>query len=69
MTEIEKIQRYIERTGINTRPTSPYSITWPEAAALAVRTQDSDLPIEVIALVFNYGMAKGYRAAKAEVRA
>lgn len=41
-----------------------------EAFELARQAQSSvDLSIEAISLAFNYGKAKGYRAAKAERRA
>ena len=64
MSEIEKIQRYIERTPIGK---SNRSISLDEGFALAKQAYDSDdLPLHVILLAFNYGRAKGYRAAKAE---
>lgn len=68
MTEIEKMQKYIERTKLEDG--GRYKIGLHEAYELARRAYNLDsLPIEIIDLAFNYGKAKGYRAAKAEVRA
>lgn len=59
MSEIEKIQRYIEKTGFeDTR----YSMNYHEASTLARRAKEE--PFEMIALAFDYGCAKGYRAGK-----
>lgn len=64
MSEIEKMQKYIKRTKMDIGTTSPYQLGTRQAFAV------SDMPIiEAIFLAFNYGKAKGYRAAKAEVRA
>lgn len=67
MSEIEKMQRYIDRTKLDKN--NRFSLTTPEAFELAhaARTM-ADFPVEVICLAFDYGKAKGYRAAKAEVR-
>ena len=68
MTEIEKMQKYIERTKLEDG--GRYKIGLHEAYALARRAHNLDsLPIEIIDLAFSYGKAKGYRAAKAERRA
>ena len=68
MSEIEKMQRYIKRTRLDDG--GRYKIGMHEAFELARRAHNLDsLPIEIIDLAFNYGKAKGYRAAKAEVRA
>lgn len=68
MSEIEKMQQYIERTRLDDG--GRYKIGMHEAFELARRAHNLDsLPIEIIDLAFNYGKAKGYRAAKAEVRA
>ncbi len=67
MSEIEKIQRYIEKTKLDKE--SKYSLNITEGFSLAHMAHEmDDLPLEVICLAFNYGKAKGYRAAKAEVR-
>ena len=67
MSEIEKMKRYIERTKLagNDR----FYLDTAEAFELAHKATDSfESQIEVIALAFNYGKAKGYRAAKVEAR-
>lgn len=66
MTEIEKIQRYIERTKLDK---NRMSLGFVEACALTRAATTPDDTLEMIALAFNYGKAKGYRAAKAERRA
>lgn len=68
MSEIEKMKRYIERTKMD-MPTA-YSMNILEAFELSKQAYVcGDLPFEMISLAFNYGKAKGYRAAKAKVRA
>ena len=68
MTEIEKMKKYIERTKLENG--GRYKIGLHEAYELARQTCNlNGLPIEIIDLAFNYGKAKGYRAAKAERRA
>ena len=57
MTEIEKIQRYIKRTGFENRN---YVIRFGEAKELANCAAES--PVSAIWLAFDYGRAKGYRA-------
>lgn len=69
MSEIEKMKRYIERTKMNDRLDSLYRMNLAEAFELAVQADtSSDLSFNAICLAFNYGKAKGYRAAKAEGR-
>ena len=65
MTEIEKIKRYIARTGVGYKDTSPYHMSVAEAFALA----DMGGEINAVSLAFEYCRAKGYRAAKAERKA
>lgn len=69
MSEIEKMKRYIERTRMSIKNPLQYAMNMREAFELAhmVGTGDA-LSIEAISMAFNYGKAKGYRAAKAEVR-
>lgn len=69
MTEIEKIQQYIKRTNMKLSDPYRYAMNMSEARELAHQARDNDLPIEVISLAFDYGRAKGYRAAKKEARA
>lgn len=64
MTEIEKMQKYIERTKMAIPQDGPYQMNMSEAFAVSKMS-----PLEAITFAFHYGQAKGYRAAKAEVRA
>ena len=64
MTEIEKMKRYIERTKMGK---NHYQMNFQEALELARAT--AEMPIDIVCLAFEYGMAKGYLAAKSEVRA
>lgn len=64
MSEIEKIQRYIERTDIKTEGQDRYTINMLENFELVHKC--NELPADAIAMAFEYGKAKGYRAAKAE---
>lgn len=64
MSEIEKIQQYIEKTAIPEALATRHEMCWKECLALA----HSDGAGAAIALAFSYGRAKGYRAAKAEAR-
>lgn len=60
MNEIEGIRRYIEITGFPDNP--QYGMYFREASALAGKAKTA--PIEMIALAFEYGRAKGCRAGK-----
>ena len=66
MSEIEKMKRYISRTGL--KPNDRFYMDMKEAFELAEQAHRSDFPMDVISLAFTYGKAKGYRAAKAERR-
>lgn len=67
MSKIEKMQKYIERTKMNVKNPLQYTIRMNEAFELVnMGSNDGILPIEAIFMAFEYGMAKGYRAAKAE---
>lgn len=69
MTEIEKMQQYIDRTKMGQSLISPYQMNACEALELAFQAREcSDLPLAVITFAFHYGQAKGYRMAKAERR-
>jgi len=69
MSEIEKMKQYIEQTNIPVSKASAYQMNMQEAFALSHQAYTcGDFPIEMISLAFNYGQAKGYRAAKAEAR-
>ena len=68
MSEIEKIERYIARTRLN--EDDGYYLGHAEILALmTVASKDPDCAFEAINTAFNYGKAKGYRAAKAERKA
>ncbi len=67
MTEIEKMKKYIERTKMNVSLASPYQMSVRETLDLAKGAAET--PVDIICLAFDYGCAKGYRAAKAEGRA
>lgn len=67
MSEIEKIQRYIDRAKLNIP--AKYGMSMVEGMELSKQAFDADnLPLEIIILAFNYGRTKGYRAAQAEAR-
>lgn len=65
MSEIEKMKRYIERTKMGN--TASYQMRLRETMELAHASAET--PVDIVCLAFEYGMAKGYRAAKSEVRA
>ncbi len=66
MNEIEKIQRYIERTGGKFQRETHYRMNLQELFGLSnILAEDT---VGAICLAFDYGRAKGYRAAKAEAR-
>lgn len=65
MSEIEKMQKYIERTKAD--PDDRFYITVGEAAVLTKQVLESTgFTIDPIVVAFKYGKEKGYRAAKAE---
>ena len=68
MSEIEKMERYIERTKLDKN--DRFCLGWPEVMEMVSEAlQTNDTAFRIITLAFNYGKAKGYRAAKAEGRA
>jgi len=60
MSEIEKIQRYIQKNG------APHNL-WYTASLKEIFAIAEKPTIDAVVLAFNYGRAKGYRMAKAEV--
>lgn len=64
--QVEKIERYIEKTTLSPDISRRYQIESAEAFALLDAMKDS--PYITIQTIFEYGRAKGYRAAKAEAR-
>lgn len=63
MTEIEKIRRYIDRTGKKYPNGTPYQMNIGEMLALAHLTRED--AAGAICLAFDYGKAKGERSARA----
>lgn len=63
MNDIERIQQYIDNTKGETHR---YQINLRELWVLKNGALEN--PVEMLCLAFNYGRAKGYRAAKAEGR-
>lgn len=60
--ELEKIQRYIERTKMG--KDDRYELIYQEAAALYHEAYENFTNlVSIISLVFDYGKAKGYRKA------
>lgn len=66
MSEIEKMERYIERTAVSAHATNNFDMLQSEWIALACACKAD--PISGVSLAFLYGQAKGYRAAKAKAR-
>lgn len=66
MSEIEKMKRYIERTKVPSDPTDAYGFCLGELREIGDFAQ-ADM-FHALCLLFEYGKAKGYRAAKAEGR-
>lgn len=68
MTEIERMQRYIERTPM--KRAENYCLVFRELLeVMEMGGASPDGLFAAVGLAFNYGKAKGYRAAKAERRA
>lgn len=65
MSEIEKMQRYIERT-TKFPDGTPYQMNLLEVLGLSDMSKKDFTG--AICMAFDYGRAKGYRAAKAEAR-
>lgn len=67
MTEIKKMQLYVDRTKIPN--IEKYHLTGAQTVALVQMLHDVPFPQGALYEAFAYGLAKGYRAAKAERRA
>lgn len=65
MSDLERIHRYIKQTNMPRSKLSYYQMTWDDLSGL---TQMREAFTDAVCLAFDYGMAKGYRAAKAEAR-
>lgn len=67
MSEIERIQRYIERTRIPEKTANYYELTTCEYSAFLEIARDrtkKDALCDALVLAYYFGRAKGYRAAK-----
>lgn len=62
MTTVEKIRRYIERTGVK----FPAAYQMSVAEMLELRRMADKTPIDAVCLAFMYGQAKGERYARKE---
>lgn len=65
MSDLERIHQYVKRTNMTRSKLSYYQMTWDDLSGLMEMRETFT---EAVCLAFNYGMAKGYRAAKAEAR-
>lgn len=66
MNEIEKIRRYIEKTGVKYPNGTSYQMHLSEM--LALTSVASDCLVDAICIAFDYGRAKGERHAKEKVK-
>ena len=66
MSEIEKIQQYIKQTKIAPQTSHAYCIYASELCALHDELRRDSF--QAMSILFNFGWAKGYRAAKAEAK-
>lgn len=64
MTEIEKMEQYINNTGLTQDQKRSYDINMRQALELLKEVSEMD----ALLTAFRYGQAKGYRCAMAEVR-
>ena len=67
MSELERIQRYIARTGMNKNGKCCLMLQDTVALLHKGLASEDDL-FETILLAFDYGRAKGYRAARREAK-
>lgn len=66
LSEMDNIQRYIRNTGMPAELSDRYQMDPKELLAIMEGCKGN--PGAAALLAFTYGLAKGYRAAKAEVR-
>lgn len=62
MSEIERIQQYIQRTKLPLEAEDRYQLTCGEI--LALHQEWLEDPFHTLFTVYNYGRAKGFRAAQ-----
>ena len=65
---MEKIKKYVERFFKNNAKNRNYALSTGEVIAFANELQDTNKLFYTILALFNYGYAKGYRAALAEMK-
>lgn len=63
--EMERMKKYIAKTNVPRKTVYDLTIGECEGVAYVVKTQGV---YDALMLMFDYGRAKGYRMAKAEVR-
>lgn len=70
MSKIERIQKYIQKTKIERETMYRYGMTFGEMDVLLrlAMTPQHERLWDAISLTYHFGMAKGYRAAKAKMR-
>lgn len=66
MDGLEKIQQYTEKTKLSRKTKRAYCMSLNEMKAFHEALQQDEFC--AMALIFAFGQAKGYRAAKAEAR-
>lgn len=66
MSEIENMRRYIEQTKVPKDTEDTYCLRLGELREIGIYAKSD--PFHALILLFGYGLAKGYRAAKAEGR-
>lgn len=68
---MEKIEKYIERFFSKTKRNKNYEMKFSELEQginEAIAVVDTNGAFKIVATFFNYGYAKGYRAAMAEMK-
>ncbi|WP_300714661.1 hypothetical protein [uncultured Acetatifactor sp.] len=68
---MDKIKKYVERFFSSTKKKSGYGMSFSEmehGVEEVLRTSDANGAFKVITTFFNFGYAKGYRAAMAEMK-
>lgn len=65
---MQKIKDYIDRFFKSKKINENYALTTSEMIAFMQEMSDTNRIFYSIAILFNYGYVKGYRAAKAEAK-
>lgn len=66
MSKLEQINQYISKTGIPPKVADRYCLHQSEMKVLLGEMRTD--PINALDAIFSFGLAKGYRAAKAEMK-